>query len=204
MNHQSRRTATKRYDWSKHIPNHPVGGPEYDCPHWDDSWYEHCTMEAPYVDTPTQGPMRSDTTDWCALPLNSPMLRRGHYANKDSFDAGWFMGCFTTCGLVDDSDLAYPPCPVNPLTKPLVEAAARKEQEMLLKGPAFAETAPIYNGGHAQLATVRCQEDYALTMKLYRIRCSAQGTRREQWAQRLWDQHSAASVLATRQPCPTL
>jgi len=150
FNHQNKRAAAGRYDWSKHLPNHPAGFAEDDCPWWNAEWFDHCSPEAEYVEAPQQ------------ITTSAPVALLPDFCES---------------------------------TPPLVRSAYRKAQEMLLIGSSFAETAPVFNGGKAQLALVTDKADYDKTMAAYNARCDAP---KNQDAQRAWNTISAASVLATR------
>lgn len=132
------------------------------------------------------------------------------YAEDDCpwWDDDWWGHCSPEADYVEP--LAVPAEPVilpapdpQPLllaewsvtTPPLRRAAISqgKDQPVLLK---HRENAIV--PGHAVLATVRDPVAYAETMRLYRARLAARGTPDEATAQRAWNQHSAASVLATR------
>ena len=107
----------------------------------------------------TVAAVRSTTTEWCAFPL----------ATDASLCVGRALA--DGVGLIIDET----PAPVNPVTKPLVEAAKRKEKELKFKIPQVADC--ITNGREEHngkfTPPIACAADYVRTQEIYNARWDA-------------------------------
>ncbi len=89
-------------------------------------------------------------------------------------------------------------------TTPLRIAAIRKERDMLLNIPAFADyvtTGRECPDGKPKLALRRCEEDYARTMQIYNARWDARG---KPGAAGALNAEHMKTINATKHPCPTI